>query len=210
MKLLDRLLLIVLTLTLGAALSFGQSAGSGPVYSGATLPTSCTVGQVFFKTTAPIAIHGCYAANTWTANLGGGAFTHASPANQIANATATLKMNGLGAAGSPCTITPVISGRVQFLITGQQVQNTTADGVTLKLVHGTGTAPAAQAALTGTVDSAVQTWTALTGQLTSQFGIVGIATGLVVGTAVWYDLQMADVTGGSVTITNVDCTAMEL
>lgn len=138
------------------------------------------------------------------------AFTHASPANQTGNATSTLKMNGLGAAAAPCTITPQSSGRVLFTITGQLVQTTTADGVKVLLVEGTGAAPANAAVAAGTVISAAQTWTALTGQLTSQFSIISTATGLSAGTAVWFDLQVADVTGGTASVTNVDCTAHEI
>jgi hypothetical protein len=137
------------------------------------------------------------------------ALTHATPANQTGNATATFKMNGLGAAAAPCTITPTQTGRVEFTITGQLVQNTTGDGVTYKLAFGTGTAPANAAAASGTVISATPVWTALTGQLTSQFAVTSIATGLTLNTAVWYDLQVADVTGGTAAITNVDCTAAE-
>lgn len=136
--------------------------------------------------------------------------THANPANQTGNATATFKMNGLGAAAAPCTITPTVSGRVIFLITGNQVQSTTADGVTFKLTYGTGAAPANAAAATGTVASATQAWTGLTGQLQTGFAIQSMATGLALGTAVWYDLQIADVTGGTASVTNIDCTAEEM
>jgi hypothetical protein len=146
------------------------------------------------------------------------ALTHANPANQTGNATATFKMNGLGAAAAPCTITPTSTGRVLFTITGQVTQSTTADGATFKLAEGTGAAPANAAAASGTVISATQTWTALTGNLIEQFSITACAggascvatTALTVGTAVWFDLQVADVTGGTAAITNVDCTAHEL
>lgn len=138
------------------------------------------------------------------------ALSHANPADQTGNATATLKMNGLGAAAAPCTITPALTGRVLFTITGQLNQSTTADGVTYKLVFGTGAAPANAATAAGTAISATQTWTGLTGQLTSQFSVIASTTGLVVGTAVWYDLQVADVAGGTAAIKNVDCTAHEI
>lgn len=138
------------------------------------------------------------------------ALTHATPTNQTGNATATFKMNGLGAAAAPCTITPKLTGRVVFTVTGQLTQSTTADGVTVKLAEGTGGAPANAAAATGTVISATQTWTALTGQLTTQFTITAAATGLALGTPVWFDLQIADVTGGTAAATNIDCTAQEM
>lgn len=133
----------------------------------------------------------------------------ANPANQTGNATATFKMNGLGAAGSPCTITPVATGRVNFTIYGAVNQNTTADGITWKLAFGTGAAPANAAAATGTILGATQTWTGLTGMLSVPFQIEGIATGLTLSTAVWFDLQVADVTGGTASVTNVTCLAVE-
>ena len=138
------------------------------------------------------------------------ALTHANPADQTGNSTTTLKMNGLGAAAAPCTITPKVTGRVVFTITGQLSQNTGGDGVTYKLAYGTGAAPANAAAATGTIASATHTWTALAGQLITQFALTASATGLQVGTAVWFDLQVAEVTGGTAAITHVDCTAQEL
>lgn len=138
------------------------------------------------------------------------ALTHANPADQTGNGTATLKMNGLGAAAAPCTITPTSTGRVVFNITGNQAQNTSGDGVTFKLVYGSGAAPANAAAASGTAISAVQSWTALTGQLQVGFAIESIATSLTLATAYWYDLQIADVTGGTASVKNIDCTAHEL
>lgn len=139
------------------------------------------------------------------------ALTTATPADQTGNATATLKMNGLGAAGAPCTITPTSTGRVIFTITGDIGNATTGDGVSLKLVYGTGAAPANAAAATGTqIGASRATWVALTGMLTVPWAITASATGLAVATAVWYDLQIADVTGGTATIKNVTCTANEI
>jgi hypothetical protein len=140
---------------------------------------------------------------------GVGSRMHASPVDQTGNATATLKMNGLGAAAAPCTITPTSSGNVTFTISGALNQNTTADGVTYALAIGTGTAPANAAAATGTIISATPIWTALTGMLTVPFSVTASSTNLPIGVAQWYDLQVADVTGGTATIKFVDCTAIE-
>jgi hypothetical protein len=171
---------------------YGQAAAD-PIWSTLTLPNA--------------AVTGTYLIATGTNALAAvaPALTHSTPANQSGNATATFKMNGLA-----CAITPVATGRVVFMITGQQTNNTSGDGVTIKLAEGTGAAPSNAAAATGTVISATQTWTALTGQLTTQFAIIASATGLALSTAVWFDLQIADVTGGTVTVTNVDCTAHEI
>lgn len=140
---------------------------------------------------------------------GVGARMHANPADQTGNATATLKMNGLGAAAAPCTITPTSSGNVTFTITGLMTQSTTANGVTYALAFGTGTAPANAAAAAGTIISAQPAWLALTGMLTVPFSVTSSTTGLATAVPVWFDLQVADTVGGTATITKVDCTALE-
>lgn len=140
---------------------------------------------------------------------GVGSRMHANPADQTANATATLKMNGLGAAAAPCLITPTSSGNVTFTITGMAVQTTTADGVTWNLAIGTGTPPANAAAASGTIISATPIWLALTGMLKVPMSVTASTTGLSVGVPVWFDLQLAETVGGAAQITNVDCTAIE-
>lgn len=136
------------------------------------------------------------------------ALTHATPANQTGNATSTFKMNGLGLVG--CTITPTATGRVVFEITGSVGNGTTGDSVTWKLAEGTGTAPSNAGAAAGTVISAIGSFKALTGVLSVPFAVKATQTGLALNTAVWYDLQIADITGGTATATALDCTAFEL
>lgn len=133
------------------------------------------------------------------------ALTHSTPANATGNGTATFKMNG-----SACTITPTSTGRVVFTITGDMVQDTSGDGTSIKLAQGTGSAPANAAAVTGTVISATNTWTGLTGALVVPFAITASKVGLTVNVPVWFDLQIADVTGGVASVTNLDCTAHEI
>ena len=187
-------------ITAVAAGSYLRSNGTSvvPVYSTTTLPNTTATGN-FLVATATNAV----AAVT-------PALTMATPADQTGNATATLKMNGLGAAAAPCTVTPVATGRVHFLLTGQIKQSTTADGVVTKIAYGTGAAPANAAAAAGTIIGATDTWTALTGMLTVPWAMSAIATGLALSTAVWYDVQIADVTGGTASLTNVTCVAREL
>ena len=64
-------------------------------------------------------------------------------------------------------------------------------------------------AAAGTVISAVGVFKALTGQLDSPFCAQGIATGLVLNTAVWFDLQIANITGGTASATALTCIAEE-
>ena len=79
-----RLLLILLFMLAGGSLaqvsSPGGVAGSFPLVGqrGASLPSTCAIGQLFFKTDATAGgnVFGCTAANTWTLQSGnGGAIT---------------------------------------------------------------------------------------------------------------------------------------
>lgn len=133
---------------------------------------------------------------------------NANPANQTGNATSTLKMNGLGAAAAPCVVTLAMSGRVGFTISGRIVQTTTADGVSFKMVYGTGTPPANAAVASGTALTPTTNHTALTGALEEPFSVTGVATGLSL-VATWFDLQVANVTGGTASVADVTCAAWE-
>ncbi len=138
------------------------------------------------------------------------ALTTALPADQTGNATATFKMNGLGAAGAPCTVTPTATGRVTFFISGTVFNATAiADGATYKIAYGTGAAPANAAAATGTVISAPAKYIAATTAEKAPFAIQASVTGLALNTAHWFDLQLADITAGTASIADVTCTAME-
>lgn len=143
-----------------------------------------------------------------TAGVGFAFLATTKPANQTGNATATLKMNGLGAAAAPCTITPLSTGRVTFNINGNVTNSIILDGAQLILVYGTGTAPANAAAATGTVISATQTPAVPVAAQNQGFSITGSATGLSL-VATWFDLQISDVTGGTASVTNITCSAFE-
>ncbi len=136
---------------------------------------------------------------------GQAALTHSSPVNKTGNATATFKMNGLAA-----TITPVVTGRVIFTITGFVSNDTNGDAVTLKMSYGTGAAPANAATATGTIITATQVYTSTSAGIQQGFSLTSIATGLTLNTAVWFDLQIANVTGGTASAFGIDCTAVEV
>lgn len=134
------------------------------------------------------------------------AVTHTKPTDKTGNGTATLKMNGLA-----CAITPARDGTVVFLVTGTVANPTAiADGANLQLAYGTGTAPSNAGVATGTVLSALQKFITATTLEKVPFSIAAAVSGLTVGTAYWFDLQVQDVTGGTATITDVDCTAIEI
>lgn len=118
--------------------------------------------------------------------------------------SATAVMMGLAG-----TITPTKTGRVTFTISGQMANNTLNDGVTVDLRTGTGTAPTNGAAVTGTLRGVSQTATALIANERSGFSITFPVTGLTLGTAVWYDLSVLAVTGGTASVTGVTGAAVE-
>lgn len=140
----------------------------------------------------------------------GFAASTAQPADQTGNGTSTLKMNGLGAAGAPCTITPTSTGRVLFRVDGDLTNSVILDGISYKLVYGTGAAPANAAAAAGTAVSALRSPAVPVAAQKQGFSVTGLATGLALATATWYDLQIADVTGGTASVSNITCTANEI
>lgn len=133
-----------------------------------------------------------------------------TPADQTAIASASYLMNGLGAITSvPCRLTPGSTGRVLVVITGDLVENATAQTATVQLSYGTGAAPANAAAVTGTQTGAQIAWVSLTGQLTQTFAIHSLITGLVVGSDYWFDLALKS-SAGTVQATNVNFSAVEV
>lgn len=135
-----------------------------------------------------------------------GARSLSTPANPTGNGTATQKMAGLAGA-----ITPVVTGRVVIIINGTTFNATAiADGVTLQISYGTGTAPANAAALTGTQVGGIQKYVAATTAGKAPFCLAANVTGLTLGTAYWIDLAVADITGGTADITDVTITAFEI
>src|SRR5215469_9079089 len=116
----------------------GGGAGATP-----TALAACTAGQLAYGSAGAPA-------------CGTPAFAMTKPSNQsgISGATGAAVMLGLGGATNPATLTPVVTGRVAYSITGTVNVGTSGSGVTLTCSHGTGTAPANNAALTGTQDGA--------------------------------------------------------
>ncbi len=119
-------------------------------------------------------------------------------------------MLGLSASSASNIITPLFTGRVHITIQGVIAQSTTADGAFWHIRTGTGAAPANGAALTGTQSNGQQSMVFLTGVLKVPFSITTIVTGLALATAVWIDLVLGTVTGGTATASQITVTAFEL
>jgi hypothetical protein len=113
-------------------------------------------------------------------------------------------MAGLGLSG--CSITPAVTGRVHFEI-GGSVISSTANSITNALRFGTGTAPSHNGAPAGTQIGAVYKGAPVSSVSAMPFTMTGTATGLALGTPVWFDSDVLAAAGAS-TIT-VACNAYE-
>jgi hypothetical protein len=60
--------------TQSKSVDFTAASSTRPLKTGASLPATCTLGEMFFKTDAPAGmnVYGCTAGNTWTLQGGGG------------------------------------------------------------------------------------------------------------------------------------------
>ena len=169
----------------------GSESVSGIITTSGTGPFSCS-GNIALACNAP-------ATSTLQASAG-------NPAGTISSAS---RMVGVG---STCTITPNLNTRAVITI-GGNVSNTVAgDGAQLNLYYGSGTAPANGAATTGTLTTASAALAVSAGNsLAVPFNLGSVVvTGLTPGTAYWFDLALAVITGGTASVTGVWCSAFEL
>jgi hypothetical protein len=120
--------------------------------------------------------------------------------------TGAYKMMGMGAS---CAITPIVSGRVLFTIAGNLGTSAGGDSVQAYGTYGSGAVPSNGASAAGTQFSSVDTENAT---LTSFGGrtFTAVVTGLTLGTPYWFDVALEAVTGGTASITNVYCSAVEI
>lgn len=130
----------------------------------------------------------------------------ATPANPASTTnTTTGVMMGLG---STCHITPVYSGRLRLEIYGSLSNATIAAGTEPQLMFGTGVAPANGVATTGTALGSRPNYNPGSASANTPFNLSVIATGLTVGTAIWFDISLL-VGAGTGSILAVTCVAME-
>lgn len=143
-----------------------------------------------------------------------------SPCNYLYNANSaaieatglstSLPANGnmMGWGVSNCKITPSYSNRVFVEITGGLSENS-GGALTLQARYGTGTAPANNAAATGTaIGSPAGVNSSGSVGTTAPFKIGGIITGAALGTALWFDAS-ASITG-TTTVSTPTCRAFEI
>lgn len=136
--------------------------------------------------------------------VSGGAFAERVPADPAALAAAGM----LGLCNGVSLLTPAASG-VVFVSMVFTRDNSSGIGTSqaLRLRYGTGTGPANAAADTGTLFgnplAALETSTT-----EESLAMVGVITGLAIGTPIWVDIH-AQPNVGTLTITNVTITAFE-
>lgn len=128
-----------------------------------------------------------------------------TPADPATTTSTTGVMMGLAGA-----ITPQVTGRIRVQICGDMDSTISGDGAQVQIITGTGTAPTNGAALTGTaVGSLTKLQVASTTNRTP-FCVSAIVTGLTLGTAIWMDISLAAITGGTARVRDISITAFEL
>jgi hypothetical protein len=129
-----------------------------------------------------------------------------APSNPTGTSSTAGVMMGLGGP-SKAVITPTITGKVFFAMNGNIANNTANATAFALLYYGSGTAPInGGTALTGPVGNQ---GTKAAG-LTIPFALCGIATGLTLSTAYWFDLVVGVVGASTGSVSGINATAFEL
>lgn len=130
------------------------------------------------------------------------------PLNSLSNSTpddpaTTTSVIGvmMGLAGS---ITPIKTGRISIVISGDVDNNTVGSGCQMQIRFGTGGAPANGNALTGTVVGGLIKYQNISGQGVllqlisgrAPFTLSGSVVDMEPGTAYWVDISLAAITNG--------------
>lgn len=185
-----------------------ESIGAIPPPSGGTVTEQKDTGSVGIATSGNCDNTTTNAASPCDHHLAlNNATLQASPSNPTGTtATAGGVMMGLGAT---CKITPVYSGRLLIDIQGSGSNTTTAAAFNVQLRYGTGSAPANGATPSGTTLGTTVLGLANPANYIMPFKVGGIATGLTPGTAYWIDVSLYQTSGGTASIQQVGCSALE-
>ena len=130
----------------------------------------------------------------------------ATPSNPTGTTSTTGVMMGLAGA-----ITPTYTGAILIMVSGDITNSTAADGAKVQLRFGTGTTPTNGAALTGTACGGLVQLTPVPAAATKiPFSLHCIVTGQTLATALWLDVSLAAITGGTASIADLSVTASEM
>jgi hypothetical protein len=177
----------------------GLKTTTNPVYIVATAPS---IGQVLTAVSATQA--------TWQAQPFTHATTQITPTDPATTSSLTGVMMGLSA-----SITPVISGKIMIIISGDMDNDTGDNGAQVQIRTGTGSIPTNGTASTGTAQGGlVKMSVVVSGGATVvtrvPFSLNAIQTGLVLNTPYWVDLSLAAITGGTARVRDVSISIVEL
>lgn len=175
----------------------GLKTTTNPVYIVATAPS---VGQVLTAVSATAA--------TWQTPTA--ASTQKNPTDPTVTSSTVGVMMGLSA-----SITPVLSGKIMIIISGDMDNDTDDDGAQVQMRTGTGTPPINGAALTGnTQGGLVKMSVVVSGGATNvtrvPFSLNAIVTGLTLNTAVWIDISLAAIGAGNARVRDISMSIVEL
>ncbi len=95
-------------------IDFGAASSTRPFVTGATLPASCAVGEIFYATNAAAGanLYGCTSTNVWTLESGGGGGGGASSASQLTDFRAVRNTSTNLLIGSSCSTAAPCNARL--------------------------------------------------------------------------------------------------
>lgn len=169
--------------------------------AGGTLVTSVsgTTNQITVTPTTGAAVVSIASGFVATPTQGGkpsNRFTSFTFVGTLSTTSATAVMGGFG---STWALTPATTGKVRVRITGNAAQSNAIGTTGIKVNYGTGTAPTAGAATTGT--SGTTSEYQLVGVISSTvFAVEFEVSALTLATAYWFDVSMRSATAGTATI----------
>jgi hypothetical protein len=117
--------------------------------------------------------------------------------------------------GLSASITPVLTGKIMIIISGDMDNSSGDDGAQVQMRTGTGTPPINGAALTGTTQGGlVKMSVVVSGGATNvtrvPFSLNAIVTGLTLNTAVWIDLDLAAIGAGNARVRDISISVVEI
>lgn len=175
----------------------GLKTTTNPVYIVATAPS---IGQVLTAVSATAA--------TWQTPTA--ASTQKNPTDPTVTSSTVGVMMGLSA-----SITPVLSGKIMIIISGDMDNSSGDDGAQVQMRTGTGTPPINGAALTGTTQGGLVKMEAVVsgGAIVVTrvpFSLNAIVTGLTLNTAVWIDISLVAIGAGNARVRDISMSIVEL
>lgn len=155
--------------------------------------------------------HGVRKGEDLNAGVAGNIELLASAQSSPSNPTGTTSTSAAVMMGLAGAFTPGLTGSVLIMLSGDIFNaGAIADGATVQLSYGSGSAPSNAGTLTGTQVGGKVHYVASTTAGKVPFCVQAVITGLTVDTAYWLDAAVESVTGGTATIENLSLSAIEI